>query len=190
MRQWMQETLYETADAGDILSDRGCRSPSILHRMKDSLLQTADAPVTLPAMTVTDTFSDSGCKSLSIRQRCWILSIRQLTQGSLYWTADARIYQTANAEPFLGDSGCRRHSIKPINAGISLSDSRCSGCRTLSYSQRMQETLYETVDAEVLLSDSGCRTLSNSQLVQETLYETVNAEVSLSDSGCRTLSIG
>ena len=178
MRQWMQKTLYETADAGDILSDRGCRSPSILHRMKDSLLQTADAPVTLPAMTVTDTFSDSGCKSLSIRQRCWILSIRQLTQGSLYWTADARIYQTANAGPFLGDSGCRRHSIKPVNAGISLSDSRCSGCRTLSYSQRMQETLYETVDAEVLLSDSGCRTLSDSGCRRR--YQTEEAEISLS----------
>ena len=58
--------------------------------------------------------------------------------------------------------------------------------------QRMQETLYQTGDAEVSLSDSGCRTLPNSQRVQETLYETVDAVLSLSglyisDSRCTTL---
>ena len=50
MRQRMQESLYQTADAGDSPSDSGCRT----------LYQTADAGVSL---------SDSGCRRLSIRQR-------------------------------------------------------------------------------------------------------------------------
>ena len=57
----MQETLHQTADAGDSLSDSGFRS----------LYQTADAGVSL---------SDSGCRSISIRQ--W-------TQEYLHQTADA-----------------------------------------------------------------------------------------------------
>ena len=47
----MQESLYQTADAGDTLSDSGCRSLSIKQRMQKSLYQTADAE---------DTLSDSG----------------------------------------------------------------------------------------------------------------------------------
>ena len=51
IRQWMQETLhqtanagvYQTADAGNSLSDSGCRRLSIRQRMQESLLQTADA---------------------------------------------------------------------------------------------------------------------------------------------------
>ena len=53
----MQETLYQTADAGDSLSDSGCRSLPIRQRMQETLYQTADAGVSL---------SDSGCRSLSI----------------------------------------------------------------------------------------------------------------------------
>ena len=53
----MQETLYQTADAGVSLSDRGCRSLSFRERMKESLYQTADTG---------DTLSDSRCRSLSI----------------------------------------------------------------------------------------------------------------------------
>ena len=62
----------------------------------------------------------------------------------------------------------------------------------------MQESLYQTVDAEVSLSDSGGRSLSIRQRMQslsirqrmrETLYQTADAEVSLSNSGCRSLSI-
>ena len=53
-------------------------------------------------------------------------------QEFLYQTADARVFQTADA-------------------GDTLSD---IGCRSLSIRQRMQETLYETADAEVSLSDS------------------------------------
>ena len=49
----------------------------------------------------------------------------------------------------------------------------------------MQETLYQTADAEVSLLDSGCRSLSIRQQMQEKLYQTADAEVFLSDSGCR-----
>ena len=37
--------------------------------------------------------------------------------------------------------------------------------------QRMQETLYQTADAEVSLSHSGCRSLSIRKRMQETLYQ-------------------
>ena len=47
MRQRMQETLYQTADTGDTLSDIGCKSLSIRQRMQESLNQTADAEVSL-----------------------------------------------------------------------------------------------------------------------------------------------
>ena len=52
----MQEYLHQTADAGDTLSESGCRSHSIRKRMQESLYQTADAG---------DTLSDSGCMKLS-----------------------------------------------------------------------------------------------------------------------------
>ena len=39
----MQESLYQTADAGDSLSDSGCRSLSIRHRMQETPYQTANA---------------------------------------------------------------------------------------------------------------------------------------------------
>ena len=58
IRQRMQESLYQTADAGDSLSDSGCRRLSVRQRMQETLYQTADAGV-FP--------SDSGCMSLSIR---------------------------------------------------------------------------------------------------------------------------
>ena len=53
--------------------------------------------------------------------------------------------------------------------------------------QQMQETLYQTTDAEVSPSDSGCRRHSIRQLMQETLYPTADAGDSLSDSGYQTL---
>ena len=43
----------------------------------------------------------------------------------------------------------------------------------------MQETLYQTVDAEVSLSDNGCRRYSIRQRMQETLYQTADTEESL-----------
>ena len=48
----MQETLYQTADAGDSPTDSGCRSRSIRERMQETLYQTVDAGVSP---------SDSGC---------------------------------------------------------------------------------------------------------------------------------
>ena len=99
----MQESLYQTADEGEslsdsrcrglsirkrmkeTLSDSGCRSLSIRQRMQESLCQTADAGVSL---------SDSGCRSISIRQ---------LMQESLHQTADAEVSPS--------DSGCRIISI-------------------------------------------------------------------------------
>ena len=61
----------------------------------------------------------------------------------------------------------------------------------------MQESLYQTEDAEVSLSDSGGRSLSIRQRMQksirqrmqESLYQTEDAGDTLSDSGCRSLSI-
>ena len=52
----------------------------------------------------------------------------------------------------------------------------------------MQETLYQTADSGVSLSDSGFWRHSISQWMQETLYQTADAGVTLSDSGCRSLS--
>ena len=43
----MQESLYQTADAGDTLSDSGCKSLSIRQRMQETLNQTADVGVSL-----------------------------------------------------------------------------------------------------------------------------------------------
>ena len=48
----------------------------------------------------------------------------------------------------------------------------------------MQETLYQTADAEVSLSDSGCRSLSVRQRMQKSLYHLADAEDTLSDSFC------
>ena len=39
----MQETLYQTENAGVSLSDNGCRNISIGYRMQEYLHQTADA---------------------------------------------------------------------------------------------------------------------------------------------------
>ena len=142
--------------------------------MQGTLYKTVDAEVSL---------SDSECRTLFIRKRM---------QGSLYRTADARIYQTANAGPFLGDSGCSRHSIIIVNAGLflsdsyvgpSLTDSGCrrnfpdSGCSNFSIRQEMQESLYH--------SDSRCCIHFIGQRMQETIYQAADAEDILSGSRCR-----
>ena len=63
--------------------------------MQKTLYQTADAEVSL---------SDSGCRSLSIRQRM---------QETLYQTADAEVsLYTADAGVSQSENGCRRHSIR------------------------------------------------------------------------------
>ena len=53
----------------------------------------------------------------------------------------------------------------------------------------MRETLIQTADAGVSLSDIRCRSLSIRQRMQETLNQTADAGDSLSDSGCRRLSV-
>ena len=55
----MQESLNQIADAGDTLSDSGCRSLSIRQRMQETFYQAVDAEVSL---------SDCGCRKNSIRQ--------------------------------------------------------------------------------------------------------------------------
>ena len=56
MKQPMQETFNQTADAGVSTSNSGCRRHSIRQQMQESFYQTADAGVSQ---------SDSECKSLS-----------------------------------------------------------------------------------------------------------------------------
>ena len=45
MRQQMQEPLHQTADAGDSISDSGCRRFSFSKCMQVTLYETADAEV-------------------------------------------------------------------------------------------------------------------------------------------------
>ena len=52
----------------------------------------------------------------------------------------------------------------------------------------MHDTLYQTADAGVSVTDSGCKSLSIRQRMQKTLYQTADARDTLSDSGCRSLS--
>ena len=47
MVQQMQETPFATADAGDTLSDCGCRRHSIRQEIQDTLYETVDAGDTL-----------------------------------------------------------------------------------------------------------------------------------------------
>ena len=76
----MQESLYQTVDAADSLSDSGCRRFSIRQRMQETLYQTVDAGDYQTA--------DAGD------------SIRQQMQETLY--------QTAIGVDSPSDSGCRR----------------------------------------------------------------------------------
>ena len=64
MRQRLQESLYQTEDAGDSLSDSGYRRFSIRQHMQEYLP------------------SDSECRNLSIKQRM---------QETLYQTGDAGV---------------------------------------------------------------------------------------------------
>ena len=64
--------------------------------------------------------------------------------------------------------------------------------------QQMQDSLYQTTDTVITLSDSDCRgNLSDGgcksnciiQRMQASLYQTAGAVVALSDSRCSSLSI-
>ena len=129
IRQLMQETLYQTTDARDSISENRCRSLYIRQRMQESfyhfpigiLVQVWYLIVSIPDLcTLTDFYFllDSGCRSLYIRQPMQeTLYNRQWMKKSLYLTADAR---------------------------DSLSDSRC---KRLYIRQQMQQSLYQTADA-------------------------------------------
>ena len=54
----MQESLNQTADAGETLSDSGCRSLSIRQRMQETLYQTKDAGDTLSDLGLLHQLSD------------------------------------------------------------------------------------------------------------------------------------
>ena len=123
-RQGMQESFYETANAGVSLSDSGCRSLSdsrcirysirkelqesffyIRHRMQDFLLQRMQEPFHQKHLRYR------GCRSFSFYKQM---------QKSLFHTADV---------------------------GFTLSNIRC---RT-PIRQQMQYSLYQTADAGVIL---------------------------------------
>ena len=96
-------------------------------------------------------------ESLYNRQRMQESLTRQLVQGSLH-TADAGV------------------SIKQTwGAGVSLSGSGCRSIRQQMRSpyirKRIQESLYQTADEEVSISNSGCWSLYIRQLKQKTLYK-------------------
>ena len=101
--------------------------------------------------------SDSGCRGLYIRQRMQESLTRQLVQGSLH-TADAgvSIKQTWGA------------GVSYKAAGAGVSDSRC---RSPYIRKRIQESLYQTADEEVSISNRGCWSLYIRQLKQKTLYK-------------------
>ena len=64
----MQKSLYQTADAGDTLSDSGYRSLPIRQRMQETVYQRTNAGVYQTA-DAGNTLSDSGYRSLSIKQQ-------------------------------------------------------------------------------------------------------------------------
>ena len=61
----MQETLYQTAGAGDTLPDSGCRSLSIRQRTQETLNQTADA-ADYQTVNARRSLLDSGYRNISI----------------------------------------------------------------------------------------------------------------------------
>ena len=74
----MQETLYQTVDAGDTLSDSGFRRLSIRQRMQETIYQTAGAEDYQTA--------DAGD---SVRQRMRETLYQIADAGSLYQRVDA-----------------------------------------------------------------------------------------------------
>ena len=59
----MQETLYQTADAGDSLSDSGCRKLSIRQQMQETLYQTANETLYQPVDAGDYQTADAGVSS-------------------------------------------------------------------------------------------------------------------------------
>ena len=101
------------------------------------------------------------------------------------------LYQTAVAEDSLSDSGCRSLSFRlRMQETLYQQWMRNSLYQRAdagdTFRQRMQESLYQTADAEVSRSDSGCRSLSIRQRMQETLYQTGDAGDTTADCGRET----
>ena len=87
----MQETLYQTADAEDTLSDR------------QDAGETADAETQYQTADAGDTLSDSGCRNC-IRQR---MHSKTADAGdTLYQTVDAAEVSLWDSGVSLSDSGC------------------------------------------------------------------------------------
>ena len=80
MRQEMQETLYETASAGDTLWDSRCRRHSMGQQIQETNYQTGMQETLHETADAGDTLWDSRCRRQSIRQEL---------QETLYETGDA-----------------------------------------------------------------------------------------------------
>ena len=59
----MQESLYQTADARDSLSDSGCRSLYIRKRMQETISD-SECKRLDPTVDAGESISDSGCRRL------------------------------------------------------------------------------------------------------------------------------
>ena len=159
----MQESLYQTVDAGLFISDSRCKNLSnrecwtvfkrqwmqetLYHNSKCRTLSDSYAGPSLTESVCRKNFPDSECSSFSIRQEMQD-SIRQRMQKTLYQTGDAGISLSLRQQMLysLYWTERQKHSIR----------------------QRMQETLYQKGDAGDTLSDRRCRSFSTRQRMQET----------------------
>ena len=151
IRQRMQETFYQTADAGYTF---------IRQWMQETLYQTADAEVSL---------SHSGCRGLSIRHQMQE-TLYQMQPLSDRLSLCIRCLIERLLQPLFD-----RKLLHPLSDRVSpastLSHTQSdSGCRSLSISQWMQESLNQTADEGDTLSDSGCRRHPIRQRMQKSLY--------------------
>ena len=69
MRQRMQETLHGTADAGDSLSDSGCRRHSMRQQMQETLKRQQMQETLYQTVDAGDTLFDRRCRRHSMGQR-------------------------------------------------------------------------------------------------------------------------
>ena len=126
--QRMQETLYLTDDARVYISDSGCRNLFIRQWMQETISDRMQD-------TVSDRMQESQYQTADARDYMYI---RQRTQETPYQTADAR--------DTMSDSGCRR-LYQTVDAGVSIPD---NGCKRLYIRQPIQESLYQTADADYI----------------------------------------
>ena len=131
----MHESLNKTVAAKVSISDSGCRRIYSRHWVQETLYQTVDAGVSAKHwVQKVDSISDRGCKRHYIKQQ---------VHASLTYIGCRGLIQTADA------GNCRRQLMhesvyQTVNAGVCISD---RGCRSLYIRQRMQESVYQTEDA-------------------------------------------